>query len=94
MNYLDQQYNSTQYPIIVTENGISSKGNGTDEDPELNDHWRADFYHGYIGQLHRAVTEDKVNVFGYTGTLKNLFNLMTNDIPSVATFNGDFRSKL
>ena len=68
MNYLDQQYNSTQYPIIVTENGISSKGNGTDEDPELNDHWRADFYHGYIGQLHRAVTEDKVNVFGYTGT--------------------------
>lgn len=66
MNYLDQEYNSTQYPIIVTENGISSKGNGTDEDPELNDHWRADFYHGYIGQLHRAVTEDKVNVFGYT----------------------------
>ena len=80
MNYLDQQYNSTQYPIIVTENGISSKGNGTDEDPELNDHWRADFYHGYIGQLHRAVTEDKVNVFGYTGTLKNPFNLMANDM--------------
>ena len=68
MNYLDLDYNSTQYPIIVTENGISSKGNGSDEDPELNDHWRADFYHGYIGQLHRAVTEDKVNVFGYTGT--------------------------
>ena len=68
MNYLDQEYNSTQYPIIVTENGISSKGNGSDEDPELNDHWRADFYHGYIGQLHRAITEDKVNVFGYTGT--------------------------
>ena len=80
MNYLDQQYNSTQYPIIVTENGISSKGNGTDEDPELNDHWRADFYHGYIGQLHRAVTEDKVNVFGYTGTKKEPFNLIANDI--------------
>ena len=80
MNYLDQQYNSTQYPIIVTENGISSKGNGSDEDPELNDHWRIDFYHGYIGQLHRAVTEDKVNVFGYTGTLKNPFNLMANDM--------------
>ena len=75
MNYLDQQYNSTQYPIIVTENGISSKGNGTDEDPELNDHWRADFYHGYIGQLHRAVTEDKVNVFGYTGTKTSHFTV-------------------
>ena len=34
----------------------------------MNDHWRIDFYHGYIGQLHRTVTEDKVNVFGYTGT--------------------------
>ena len=74
MNYLDQQYNSTQYPIIVTENGISSKGNGTDEDPELNDHWRADFYHGYIGQLHRAVTEDKINVFGYTGNSNEPFH--------------------
>ena len=31
MNYLDQRYNSTEYPIIVTENGISSKGNGTDQ---------------------------------------------------------------
>ena len=60
MNYIDQRYNSTEYPIIVTENGISSKGNGTDEDPELNDPWRRDFYHGYIGQLERAVNEDKV----------------------------------
>ena len=75
MNYLDQEYNSTRYPIIVTENGISSKGNGTDEDPELNDHWRADFYHGYIGQLHRAVTEDRVNVFGYTGTKTSHFTV-------------------
>ena len=61
MNYIDQRYNSTEYPIIVTENGISSKGNGTDQDPELNDPWRRDFYHGYIGQLERAVNEDKVN---------------------------------
>jgi len=66
MNYIGDRYNSTEYPIIVTENGISSKGNGTDMDPELNDQWRQDFYHGYIGQLHRAINEDKVNVFGYT----------------------------
>ena len=38
-----------------------------DLDPELNDSWRSDFYHGYIGQLQRAINEDKVNVFGYTG---------------------------
>ena len=37
------------------------------KEPDINDPWRAQFYHGYIGQLHRAVTEDKVNVFGYTG---------------------------
>ena len=66
MVYIDEKYNSTTYPIIVTENGISSRGNGTDLNPELDDPWRQDFYHGYIGQLHRAITEDKVNVFGYT----------------------------
>merc|ERR1712062_525237 len=64
--YLHQKYDSSKYPILITENGISSKGNGTDEDPELNDRWRSDFYHKYIGQLHRAIVEDEVNVFGYT----------------------------
>ena len=84
MNYFDQRYNSTKYPIIITENGISSRGNGTDQEPEvlfqvkwsteslevffqLDDYWRIEFYHGYIGQLHRAIVEDGVNVIGYTG---------------------------
>ena len=35
MNYFDQRYNSTNYPIIITENGISSRGNGTDLEPEV-----------------------------------------------------------
>ena len=35
MNYFDQRYNSTKYPIIITENGISSRGNGTDQEPEV-----------------------------------------------------------
>ena len=35
MNYFDQRYNSTKYPIIITENGISSRGNGTDHEPEV-----------------------------------------------------------
>ena len=51
-----------KHPIIVTENGISSKGNGTDFDPELGDHWRAQFYQDYIGQMQQAINVDKVNV--------------------------------
>ena len=35
MNYFDQRYNSTKFPIIITENGISSRGNGTDQEPEV-----------------------------------------------------------
>ena len=34
---------------------------------QLDDYWRIEFYHGYIGQLHRAIVEDGVNVIGYTG---------------------------
>jgi len=66
VKYIDNRYDSKKYPIIITENGVSSKGNGTDLEPELNDQWRTDFYMGYIGQLHRAITEDKVNVKAYT----------------------------
>ena len=35
VSYFDQRYNSTKYPIIITENGISSRGNGTDQEPEV-----------------------------------------------------------
>ena len=38
MNYFDRRYNSTKYPIIITENGISSRGNGTDHFPEPGYH--------------------------------------------------------
>ena len=34
--------------------------------PNLNDQFRVDFYHNYIGQMYRAITEDKVNVVAYT----------------------------
>lgn len=47
--YIHQRYNSKIYPIYVTENGISSRENGTDANPELNDQWRIDHYTGYIG---------------------------------------------
>ena len=79
--YIDQTYDSQKYPIFVTENGISSRGNGTDLNPELDDDWRISHYTKYIGtlnfsplfylnnksgQMKRAIEEDKVNVEVYT----------------------------
>jgi len=72
LKYLHDTYDSNKFPIYVTENGISSAhkdekpGNGTDEDPNLDDHWRVDHYHAYIGQMLRAISEDGVNVKAYT----------------------------
>ena len=50
----------------MTENGISSRGNDTEDAPELNDQWRIDHYTGYVGQMKRAIEEDGVNVQMYT----------------------------
>jgi len=40
--------------------------NGTDFDPNLNDGFRIEFYNDYIGQMHRAMIENNVNIEGYT----------------------------
>ena len=73
LNFIDEHYDSKQYPIFVTENGLSSRdstgagiGNGTDMAPNLNDQFRIDFYNEYIGQMQRAIDEDGVNVEAYT----------------------------
>jgi len=66
LKYIHDTYDSNTYPIYVTENGISSAGNGTDHAPELNDQWRINHYHQYIGQMHRAISEDGVNIKAYT----------------------------
>ena len=83
LNWIDTNFDSEKYPIMITENGLSSKygDNGTDFEPNLNDQFRINFYNGnydgiyygnngnyldYIGQMHRAMTEDKVNVEAYT----------------------------
>jgi len=66
LTYIHNRYDSEQYPIYVTENGVSSRGNGTDFEPELDDQWRIDHYTGYIGQMKRAIDEDKANVQVYT----------------------------
>jgi len=68
---IDYKYNSNKYPIYVTENGLSSAhkvanpSNGTDVDPMLDDQFRIDFYHQYIGQMKKAMDEG-VNVKAYT----------------------------
>ena len=68
LNYVHDTYDSDKYPIYITENGISSSGtsNGTDSNPGIDDYWRINHYHGYIGQMQRAITEDGVNVKAYT----------------------------
>ena len=72
LNFIDETYDSEKYPIFVTENGLSSRDNdfggtnGTDQDPNLNDQFRVDFYNEYIGQMERAINEDGVNVEAYT----------------------------
>ena len=64
--YIHKRYNSDKYPIYVTENGISSRGNDTATEPELADQWRIDHYTGYVGQMKRAMEEDGANVQVYT----------------------------
>merc|ERR1719431_286646 len=61
-------HNRWSRPIYVTENGISSSDstNGTDHEPNLNDQFRVNFYNEYIGQMHRAIVEDGVDIQAYT----------------------------
>ena len=50
LNFIHKKWDSNKFPIYVTENGISSSNyditNGTDWDPNLDDQFRANFYHG------------------------------------------------
>ena len=71
LKFIHETYDSSKYPIYVTENGLSSRDegygtdfdpgtNGTDLEPNLNDQFRVDFYNEYIGQMLRAINEDGV----------------------------------
>ena len=54
LNFIHQKWDTSVYPIFVTENGLSSKdglypdvpSNGTDMNPNLNDDFRITFYQG------------------------------------------------
>jgi len=49
MKYIHETYDSNKYPIYITENGISSAGNGTDIHPELDDQARVYTPPEYLG---------------------------------------------
>lgn len=70
LKWIHSTFDSKKYPIYVTENGMSTNNadftNGTDLDPNLKDGFRIEFYNDYIGQMHRAMIEDNVNIEGYT----------------------------
>ena len=54
LNFIHDEFDSAKYPILVTENGLSSKDmagiptNGTDFEPVLDDQFRVTFYNGKI----------------------------------------------
>ena len=59
LNFIHDEFDSSKYPILVTENGLSSKDlpgiptNGTDFSPVLDDQFRVTFYNGKSTLLHR-----------------------------------------
>merc|ERR1712088_1158005 len=62
LNWISSTYKSG-CPIYVTENGCSDASNrGTQGH---YDPMRVFFYHGYLSEVHKAITEDKVDVRGY-----------------------------
>lgn len=57
LNWIDQTYNHPE--IVITENGFSDHG-------ELDDQGRINYYAEYLSNILLAMTEDGVNVTGYT----------------------------
>jgi len=65
LNWIHDRYH---YPIYVTENGISVKGeNSLSVEDAINDTPRVEYFKGYLNAMLQAVTEDKVDVRGYFG---------------------------
>ncbi|KAM9364867.1 lactase/phlorizin hydrolase-like [Pholidichthys leucotaenia] len=59
LNFIKNEYGNP--PIIITENGVSERG-----DVDLNDYHRNYFYENYINQVLKAYLLDGVDVRGYT----------------------------
>ncbi|KAM3608026.1 uncharacterized protein V6R79_017957 [Siganus canaliculatus] len=59
LNFIKEEYGNP--PIIITENGISERG-----DVDLNDVPRSYYYEQYVNQVLKAYLLDKVDIRGYT----------------------------
>jgi len=61
LRFIHKRWDTNKYPIYVTENGASSKDNGSQD---LNDQFRVDYYKTYVSAMKRAM-DNGVNVKGY-----------------------------
>jgi beta-galactosidase len=73
LNWIDDRYDGPA--IVITENGASDPHDvkARDATEAYNDEYRQNFTMGYIAELWKAITFDKVNVTGYF-----LWSLMDN----------------
>merc|ERR1711920_1024945 len=88
LNWIKRTY-EPNLPIYITENGCSdgaNRGSQGHYDPA-----RVMFYHDYLAEVHKAITEDKIDVGGYYAWslfdnyewemgYREMFGIMYNDI--------------
>lgn len=62
---LNDLYDRYQKPLFVVENGLGAK-DVVEEDGSINDDYRIDYLRQHIQTMRDAVTEDGVDLLGYT----------------------------
>ena len=62
---LNDMYDRYQKPLFVVENGLGAK-DVVEEDGSINDDYRIDYLRQHIQAMRDAVTEDGVDLMGYT----------------------------
>ena len=62
---LNDLYDRYQKPLFVVENGLGAK-DVVEEDGSINDDYRIDYLRQHIEAMRDAVTEDGVDLLGYT----------------------------
>ena len=62
---LNDLYDRYQKPLFVVENGLGAR-DVVEEDGSINDDYRIDFLRQHIAAMRDAVTEDGVDLLGYT----------------------------
>lgn len=63
--YLNDVYNRYQIPLFVVENGLGAV-DVVESDGSIHDNYRIDYLRSHIEQMGKAVSEDGVELMGYT----------------------------